>query len=307
MPPRFGIIMIPTLPVEELAARWSLIEELGYDSLWLPDHFVNPRGPTDLWFETWTLLTLLASRTSRIRIGTLVANMTLRNPALLAIQAMTVDHISRGRLVLGIGAGRPPADHQMTGVEMWPIGERLKRFKEFATIIDRLLRQGRTTWNGTYYKITDASLFPPPVQKPRLPLLIGGKSPTVIRVAAGIADVWNTNGGRDLSPHEAFEATRAKVAMLQDQCQKKARDPGAVTLSFLVGQTQDTPLASRDAFQDFIGRYEQLGFREFILFWLRDPNPDYALYDWIRNRAVLEKVATDWIPSVRPGSSDTSA
>jgi alkanesulfonate monooxygenase SsuD/methylene tetrahydromethanopterin reductase-like flavin-dependent oxidoreductase (luciferase family) len=295
----FGILTMPSLPYPKLVERWRLIEDLGFDSIWLPDHFVNPRGPKDIWYETWTLLAALGGLTRRVRIGTLVTTMTLRNPALLAKQAMTVDHISGGRLVLGIGAGGTPLDYAMTGLERYSDEERFGRFREFAAVLDRMLRQERTTYEGRYHRIVDAMVSPPPIQRPRPPILIGGKSRTALRLTARLGDVWNTNGGRDLLPDEAYAVTRVRGAMLDEYCAARGRDPRTVTRSFMLGQTRDAPLASRQALADFVGRYRALGFTEFILFWLRDPDPDYALYSWITDRHMLEQVATDWIPAIR--------
>jgi alkanesulfonate monooxygenase SsuD/methylene tetrahydromethanopterin reductase-like flavin-dependent oxidoreductase (luciferase family) len=279
--------------------RWRLIEALGFDSAWLPDHFVNPRGPIDRWFECWTLLSALAARIPRVRIGTLVTTITLRSPAVLARQALTVDHVSDGRLVLGMGAGGAPMDHTMTGIEPWERSERFRRFREYIAVLDAMLRHERTTYDGRYYRIKEASMQPPPVQRPRPPIMIGGKSPDLLRVTAAYGDVWNTNGGRDLTPQESLAVTRERGARLDEVCRARGRDPREIERSFMMGQTRDEPFASRSAFQDFVGRYRDLGFSEFILFWLRDPDPDYPLYSWIPDRGALERVATDWIPSVR--------
>jgi alkanesulfonate monooxygenase SsuD/methylene tetrahydromethanopterin reductase-like flavin-dependent oxidoreductase (luciferase family) len=190
-------------------------------------------------------------------------------------------------------------DNAMTGIEPWPRPERFRRFREYIAVLDRMLRQEQTTYEGHFYRIKDASMQPASVQQPRPPIMIGGKSTSLLRVTARHADAWNTNGGRDLSPHEAFEITRQRGAMLDEYCEARGRDPHEITRSFMMGQTRDTPYASLGAFQDFVGRYRKLGFSEFILFWLRDPDPDYPLYAWIADRKMLERVAMDWIPAMR--------
>ncbi len=303
---QFGVVMLQSLPWPALVERFRLVEELGFDSLWLPDHFVNPRGPVDLWFDAWTLLPALAAVTQRVRIGTLVTTITFRTPALLAKQALTVDHISNGRLILGMGAGGAPLDHTMTGVPPWTPRERFGRFREFIAILDRMLRTDRTTYEGRYYRIKETSMRPAPIQQPRPPIMIGGKSPSLLRVTAARADAWNTNGGRDLSPEQALEVTRQRGQMLDEYCRARGRDPRTLTRSFMTGQTRDMPFASLGAFQEFVGRYRELGFSEFILFWLRDPNPDYPLYAWITDHRMLERVATDWIPATRASITGSS-
>jgi alkanesulfonate monooxygenase SsuD/methylene tetrahydromethanopterin reductase-like flavin-dependent oxidoreductase (luciferase family) len=295
----FGVIVLPSLSWAAIAERWTRLERLGLDSAWLPDHFVNPRGPIDHWFEAWTLLAALAAQVPRLRIGTLVTTMTLRSPALLARQALTVDHVSGGRLTLGVGAGGAMMDHTMTGIEPWPRAERRERFGEYVAVLDRVLRQERTSYAGRYFRLVDTSMVPAPIQTPRVPIMIGGNSRPLLRITAALGDVWNTNGTRDSTPEEAHRRTRTRGDALDAYCAEAGRPAGAVMRSFMMGQTQDACLASRDAFVDFVGRYRGLGFSEFILFWLRDPNPDYPLYAWITDPAMLERVATDWIPAAR--------
>ena len=128
-----GFLSVTTLPVAGAA------KESGFDSVWVVDHFVNPTMPTGRWFEGWTMLAALAARTNRVRLGALVTSISFRNPAMLAKEALTVDHISDGRLELGIGAGGQVNDHTMTGSEPWPPAERVDRFGEFIAIVDALL------------------------------------------------------------------------------------------------------------------------------------------------------------------------
>lgn len=130
--------------------RWQFIESLGFDSVWLADHFVDPYQPDSPWFEAWTLLGALATETRTIRIGTLATSMPLRNPALLARQAITVDHISNGRLEVGLGAGvrRDPV-HSMIGIENWFSAERVARFREAVEIVDRSLRGETVDYEGS--------------------------------------------------------------------------------------------------------------------------------------------------------------
>ncbi|MGB8647953.1 MAG: LLM class flavin-dependent oxidoreductase [Anaerolineae bacterium] len=297
---RFGIIQAQNQPWATLAEHCQQVESLGYDSFWVADHFVNGHNLEEDWFDGWSVLTALAAQTHTIRIGPLVTNIIYRNPAVLAKQALTVDHISQGRLNLGIGATteRDPS-HRMTGVEVWKTAERVQRFREVIEIVDHMLRNETTTYQGRYYTITDALMKPSPIQKPRPPLTIAAIGPTTLKIAAKYADTWNTFAGWNLSPQQTFETLRERCDQLEQYCAQIGRDPNTITRSFLIGVTDDRPFASLDAFHDFIGRYRELGFGEFIFY-----------YDWAAlpadkglNRDMLERIATKAIPAIRAKSA----
>ncbi len=295
-PLRFGIITIQDLPWPTLLEHWKHIESLGYDSVWIADHFGNRHGVTDPWFDGWSLLAALATQTSRIRIGPLVTNFIYRNPALIAHQAQAVDHISGGRLELGIGAtSEADVSHPMTGVEVWPTAERVRRFREVVEIVDQMLRQETTTYHGRYYQVTNACIRPPCIQQPRPPITIAAHGPATLRVAARYADRWNTYGAWAASPKDALAATRQNSELLDCYCEELGRDPRDISRSFLVGLTDDSPLASLNAFYDFAGPLCELGIDEFIFYY------DYHLMHPSRclNRAMLERVATEAIPALR--------
>jgi alkanesulfonate monooxygenase SsuD/methylene tetrahydromethanopterin reductase-like flavin-dependent oxidoreductase (luciferase family) len=295
-PIRFGIITIQNLPWPTLLEHWQHIEALGYGSLWVGDHFLNPHAIEEDWFDGWMLLAALATQTSTIRIGTLVTNIIYRNPALIARQAQTLDHISHGRLELGIGATseRDPS-HRMMGIEAWSTSERVQRFREVVEIVDSMLRQETTTYQGLYYQVTEARLRPPAIQKPRPPLVLASIGQTTLKVVARYADTWNTFGGWNLSPQENLDLIRQRSELLDEYCAKIGRDPDEITRSFLVGITADTPFASMQAFHDFVGRYHEIGIGEFIFYY------DYPAIPSNRsmNRVMLERIATEAMPAIR--------
>ncbi len=268
----FGIITLQSGPWNELVNQWKEIEVLGFDSVWVADHFCNYGQPTQPWFEGWTTLTGLASITNTIRIGTLVTSISLRHPAVLARQALTVDHISHGRLNIGIGAGAPSSEgeivYDMIGIEDWSGTERVAHFKEYVEIIDVLLREQVCTYSGKYYHLKEAALYPPPVQKPRPPITIGGIRPKMLRIAAEYADTWNSFGGINLGPEEMFTSIKTQYELVDNYCKEVNRDPSTLRKSILVyGQDAFTLYDSEDNFLEYVEKYKEIGFSEFILYY----------------------------------------
>src|SRR5689334_23280840 len=181
---RFGICTDQNLPFATLVERWQYFESVGFDSLWDCDHFNQPSSPDGPYFEGWTLLAALAARTERIRIGVLVSSNTFRHPALLAQQAVTLDHVSNGRLDVGLGAGWFVLEHERFGIDFPPPAERVRRFREAVQIVDSLLRDEATSFEGRYYRLRDASVRPRPVQRPRPPLTLGAHRTRMLRICA---------------------------------------------------------------------------------------------------------------------------
>ena len=295
---RFGIVTPQLVPWPAMVERWRQVEALGFDSAWVVDHFVNPYRPGGRWFEGWTMVAALAALSTRVRLGVLVTSISYRNPAVLAKEALTVDHISNGRLELGIGAGGQTRDHTMTGSEPWAPGERVERFGEVVAILDRLLRDDLTTYEGRYYQVRDAIMAPGPVQRPRPPLTIAAHGTRALKIAAAYADSWSTTGaagrGRQgaLTGVDALEATRARSALLDDYAVAAGRDPRTIRRSLLAGggTTPENPWASPDAFQDFVGRYREAGIDEFLFYY---PSREELA------PGHFERIATEVIPSLR--------
>ncbi len=172
------------------------VEAAGWDSLWIDDHLLADEGdPTDSKFEGWTTLAALAVLIPRVRLGLLVAANTFRNPGLTAKLATTLDHLSDGRAVLGLGGGWFQLEHDTFGIDFGSgFGDRLDRLDEAARLIRRLLDGETVTHSGRYYAMHDALCAPLPIQA-RLPILIGGSGPTkTLRTTAAVADLWNGYG-----------------------------------------------------------------------------------------------------------------
>jgi F420-dependent oxidoreductase-like protein len=197
-------------------------EASGADDLWIDDHLLSDEGDADdSKLEGWTTLAAVAAVTTRARLGLLVAANTFRNPGLTAKLATTVDHISAGRAILGIGGGWFEAEHEAFGLDFGSgFGERLDRLAEAVPLIRRLLDGERVTADGRFYRFRDALAVPRPVQA-HLPILIGGSGPTkTLPLVARSADLWNAFGSPD--------SLTASDAILREHCAAIGRDPEAI-------------------------------------------------------------------------------
>ncbi len=173
---------------------WKTAEDLGFDWASVFDHFLpiqtDPEGPC---FEGLTLLSAMAAHTSRIRCGVLVVGNTYRRPAVLANIATTIDHVSGGRLELGVGAGWYEMEHEEYGIPFYTPGRRIRALGESGRILKSLWTERRTTFEARYYQLENALCEPKPVQQPSIPLWIGGAGERLtLRVVAEVADGWNT-------------------------------------------------------------------------------------------------------------------
>ncbi|MGD8416552.1 MAG: TIGR03560 family F420-dependent LLM class oxidoreductase, partial [Pseudomonadales bacterium] len=189
---RFSFWPNPSQPFDEVLELCSHAEQTGWDGLWYADHFMpNAEDTSAPWPEAWITLAALGARVPRVRLGTLVTGNTYRHPAVLAKMAATLDHITAGRVVLGLGSGWQENEHMQYGIPFYTVVERLKRLDEACQVIKSLFSETKTTFAGNYYQLEDASLEPKPVQKP-LPLLIGGGGEKMtLKITAKYADEWN--------------------------------------------------------------------------------------------------------------------
>jgi len=220
---------------DELLRRYRHIEALGFDLAAVPDHFVDWNHPPNPWFEAWTLLAAVARETSKVRLAIWVAQIPLRNPALLAHQALTVDHLSNGRLELGLGTGaRIDPSCEMMGMPNWSAKERIARFKEYVEIVDRLLSNEVTTYEGDYYQVNGAVMNPRPIQQPRPPLVIAAMRPVMLKYAAQHADNWNSlSSAREFVTQ--LEETRGRIRLINQCCSEIGRDPASLRRSYWFG------------------------------------------------------------------------
>jgi len=223
-------------------------------------------------------LTGLAAKTSRIRLGTMVSSPNFRHPVTFAKEAMTLDHVSDGRLTLGIGAGGTGFDATVFGGEVLSPGVRARRLDDFVATLDELLRNPTTSRSGAFYTADEARMIPGCVQKPRLPLAVAAGGPQTMKTVIRYADAWITEG-------EEPEVRRN--AQLLDAAGR------AIDRVYLAGNTDERPLASVAAFVDFVGRYAELGFTDLVFHHPRADDPV-----WNDDPAIVEKIATEVLPSL---------
>jgi F420-dependent oxidoreductase-like protein len=261
-PLRFGLKLSgQDTTIDDLRAVWRIAEEGGFDHVWDFDHLasIGDRGPDRPIYEGWTLQAAMAEATKRVRIGCLVTGNTYRNPALLAKEAVTVDHLSGGRLEFGIGAAWAEIEHQMYGFE--GLDHRVGRLSESLRIIKSLWTEPRTNFDGRYYKMKDAIGNPKPVQKPHPPFWIGASGESTLRLVARYADVWNCAGG---------DAARIRelTAKLEEACAAVGRDPAGIRRSLQYGWDG----RDRAELIELSGAYLESGITEQVIY-LRGAEP----------------------------------
>ena len=295
-PLRFHVLLLPNVSWPELKARVLRLEALGVECAALADHFVDWTNPPAPWFEAWTALAALAHATRAIRLSTVVTQIPLRNPAMLARQVLTLDHISRGRIELGLGTGLAiDPSYAMAGLPNWGPGERVDRFAEYADLVGQLLAHEVTTFEGHYYRAENAVMNPRPVQSPRPPLLIAALGPRMMRNAARHADSWNSLSFRP-SFAEQLAETRARCEAMDAVCAQIGRDPSTLRRSYTMFDPQARPRGgtigyyeSTERFSDEVSRLVELGISDVGLYFPLDPAQSPA----------FEAIAMDALPSLR--------
>jgi alkanesulfonate monooxygenase SsuD/methylene tetrahydromethanopterin reductase-like flavin-dependent oxidoreductase (luciferase family) len=264
---RLGVVVVQTRPWRQLSADFRLVEELGYDAAYVYDHLTHPVAAGGWLGDGFTTLAAAAGVTERIELGPLVASGVLHSPVALARRAATVQDVSGGRLVLGLGAGSPGcalADHDET-VTGGQLSARL------ADLVDGLqaVWAGAPAWRGRAAAFSGVETAPLPPGTERPFLLLAAHGPRALALAARHADGWNTYGGpgsTTLEPEQFWSAVREQAARLADACGAEGRDPGTLRRSLLLGFGAVRPTASVEAYRDALGRAGELGFDEMVVY-----------------------------------------
>ncbi len=277
---QFSLWPNPTQPYQDVLELARHAEATGWDGFWYADHFMpNAPDTSTPWPEAWMTLAGVGALVPRLRLGTLVTGNTYRHPAVLAKMAATLDHMTGGRVVLGLGSGWQENEHRQYGIPFYTVKERLQRLEEACAVIKALFSETKAQFAGHFYQLEDASLEPKPVQRP-LPLLIGGGGEQrTLRITARFADAWNVWGD--------VATLRHKMEILDRHCADLGRDPKsirrtAVALLFMSEDNQflermrntDLPqpavIGTPEEVRETLDGYESAGVDEFIV-------PDFTL------------------------------
>lgn len=240
----------------ELLERVQFGETAGFDGAWVFDHFTplygDPKGPC---LEGWTLLAGLAAVTSRIRLGVLVTGITYRHPSILATEAITIDHISKGRLELGLGAAWHQPEHEMLGIPFPPLKERAERLEEGVQVLRLLMTKDGASFSGRHYQLSSASYHPKPIQRPHPPIWIGaGGEQLMLPIVARQADAWHAFGSE--------QSMARKSRLLDELAEKAGRDPKAILRSASLSLSRPWDQVRRRAVQ-----LREAGFAYLIAEW----------------------------------------
>ncbi|MGV0851467.1 TIGR03560 family F420-dependent LLM class oxidoreductase [Mycolicibacterium phlei] len=258
--------LAPTFDYPVLERFWRRADELGFPAVWNYDHFYGLTDPVTPTHEGWTSLAAMAVVVRRARVGCLVSGVTFRNPAVLAKMAVTVDHISGGRLDFGIGAGWHEGEHRGYGIDFPPAGQRVAMVDEALTVIRRLWTEGAVDFAGRHYTLEGALCEPKPLQRPHPPIVVGAAQPRMLRVAARHADEWNMPS---TDPQEWAKARDE----LDVACREIDRDPASIRRGVQLFLHPDDP-EQVDGQIAAIDRYRDLGCQHVVLSFYQPPGDD---------------------------------
>ena len=293
---RFQVLILPNLPWDQLLGRFKRVEELGFDLAVTADTFTDFLNPPSPWFELWTVLAGVAEATSTIRIAPCVAQIPLRNPAFFARQALTVDHISKGRLEIGLGLGlTADPGYAMMGMANWTNKERAARFKEYVEIIDLLLSNEVSSYDGRFYKIDNAVMNPRSSQKPRPPITIAAMGPLMMKYAAEYADTWNTMSFAEEFAQQHDE-TANRVSKVIEHCARIGRDPETLRMSYNMYDARSRTGGGRIAYYESSEAFAEMA-RQLINLGIRELGLYYPMLD--EQVPVFETIARETIPELR--------
>ncbi|MFF7656450.1 LLM class flavin-dependent oxidoreductase [Streptomyces sp. NPDC007983] len=270
---RVGVVILPEYAWPEAQSIWSEVEGIGFDHAWTYDHLAWRSLKRSPWYSSIPILTAAALATRRIKLGPLVTSPNFRHPVPLAKDVMTLDNISHGRFILGVGAGAPGLDEQIIGASLASPVDRGRRFREFVDIMDALLRNETTDHTGQHYTINEAPMIPGCVQRPRTPFAVAATGKKGIKTAARHAQIWVTNGDSkrfgELSEDEALALAVAQRATLENECREIGRDFSDIATMVNGSVVGENPADSLSSFLAFSRKCADLGFTDLTIHYPR--------------------------------------
>jgi alkanesulfonate monooxygenase SsuD/methylene tetrahydromethanopterin reductase-like flavin-dependent oxidoreductase (luciferase family) len=289
---RYGVTILPELPWSELRPRWEAAEAMGFDHAWTYDHLVWGGLPDSPWYATMPTLTAAALVTRRIRLGTFVSSPNFRHPLVLHRDVQSLDDISAGRFLLGVGTGGD-LDAGILGGEELSTRDRVDRFREFVELLVRLWSEDHVDADGRWFSARNARTLPPLRD---VPLVVAANGPRSLRFAARTGDGWVTTGPNADTVEEWWSGLDTARQTLEEALVAAGREPSTFPRYLNLDSSPQYSLTSRAAFEEMVGRAESLGFTDVITHWPRPDDP-YA-----GSVAVLEDVAATIISAASPAT-----
>jgi len=284
---RFGLTILPEIPWTEAEPRWRAAEEMGFDHAWTYDHLVWGGLPESPWFGTTPTLTAAALVTGTIKLGTFVSSPNFRHPVTYFRDVQSLDDISGGRFLLGVGTGGD-LDSRILGGPDLTVKERVDRFQEFVELLVRLRTDDHVTSEGTWFSAYDARTLPPLRD---VPLIVAGNGPRSVRFAARRGDAWVTTGGKAGTLEEWFTGLAESTRVLDEALEAGGRTDFRRYLN--LDSAPVFSLESAGRFEEMTGRAAEIGFTDVITHWPRATTPYAGSVD------VLEQVAAEVLPRAR--------
>jgi alkanesulfonate monooxygenase SsuD/methylene tetrahydromethanopterin reductase-like flavin-dependent oxidoreductase (luciferase family) len=291
---RFGITILPEYRWSDAAPRWRNAEELGFDHAWTYDHLTWGGLPDSPWYGTTPTLTAAALVTSTIKLGTFVTSPNFRHPLTLTREVLSLDDISGGRFLCGIGSGGV-IDSTILGGDLLTPRQTVDRLAEFVELLDKLLTTDGVDYQGEYFSTRNARTLPGCVQQPRVPFVMAANGPRSLRLATRYGAGWVTTGRKSDDFDTWFGSVTDLSRRLDGVLESEGRDSAEFD-RYLALDSARYSLSSVAAFEDVVGRAAELGFTDVITHW---PRAD-GVYGGSED--VLEQIALDVIPRLRKES-----
>ncbi|MGW5362042.1 LLM class flavin-dependent oxidoreductase [Actinopolymorpha pittospori] len=285
---RYGIVILPEYRWPQAAPLWRRAEDYGFDHAWTYDHLAWRSLADGPWFGTVPTLTAASMVTSRIQLGTFVASPNFRHPVSFVRDVLSLDDISAGRFLLGVGSGGTGFDSTVLGEDTLSPPRLVARLGEFLELLDRLLTEDDVSYAGDYFTAVHARTRPGCLHTPRLPMVVAANGPKSLRLAARFGQGWATTGagGHD-STQQWWRGIAELTTRFDDIIAQDGGEPATIDRYLSLDSAGPFALSSAEYFTDAVGRAAELGFTDVVTHWPR------ATGVYAGDEAVLDKIASD--------------